>query len=92
VQFHFDLAELRPDVALFRVKIGPTGFARGALLGTSSLARMKPSATLINTARGPIVDQATLIEALAQSRLLVQVSMCSTWSRGGDHAVLSIVG
>ena len=39
------------------------------LIGRQQLARMKPSAILINTARGPIVDQAALIEALEQNRL-----------------------
>ncbi len=39
------------------------------LLGRRELARMKPTAFLINTARGPIVDQAALCEALAAHRL-----------------------
>jgi phosphoglycerate dehydrogenase-like enzyme len=38
-------------------------------IGREQFARMKPSAILINTARGPVVDQAALIEALQQNRL-----------------------
>jgi D-3-phosphoglycerate dehydrogenase len=36
------------------------------LIGEAALRRMKPSAFLINTARGPIVDQAALVRALEQ--------------------------
>jgi phosphoglycerate dehydrogenase-like enzyme len=39
------------------------------LLGASDLARMKPSAYLINTSRGPIVNQAALVEALGARRI-----------------------
>jgi phosphoglycerate dehydrogenase-like enzyme len=35
-----------------------------SLLGRDDLRRMKPTAYLINTSRGPIVDEASLIEAL----------------------------
>jgi phosphoglycerate dehydrogenase-like enzyme len=45
-----------------------TSQTRG-LLGKSQLALMKPEAVLINTARGPIVDQAALIEVLENGRI-----------------------
>src|SRR5574341_1530351 len=39
------------------------------LINTKTLARMKPEAVLINTARGSIVDEKALIEALQAKRL-----------------------
>ncbi len=39
------------------------------LIGARELGLMKPTAFLINTARGPIVDQAALIEALSARRI-----------------------
>ena len=54
------------DVVTFHCNLTPenTGMVNAALLG-----RMKPTAYLINTARGPLVNEADLAEALRQGKL-----------------------
>src|SRR3954471_8071047 len=54
------------DIATIHVVLSQR--SRG-LVGAADLARMKPTAYLVNTARGPIVDEAALLEALQQKRI-----------------------
>jgi phosphoglycerate dehydrogenase-like enzyme len=60
--------------ALFRssdivsVHLVLSGRSRGTV-GASELALMKPTAYLVNTARGPIVDEAALIDALGRGAI-----------------------
>jgi phosphoglycerate dehydrogenase-like enzyme len=49
------------DVVTLHLKLSDR--TRG-LIGAAELARMKPTALLVNTSRGPIVDEAALVEAL----------------------------
>ena len=39
------------------------------LIGADELKRMKPEAVLVNTSRGPVVDESALAEALAEGRI-----------------------
>ena len=54
------------DVVTIHVSLSPS--SRG-LLDARRIALMKPTAFLINTARGPIVDEAALVDALAAGRI-----------------------
>jgi phosphoglycerate dehydrogenase-like enzyme len=49
------------DVVTVHLKLSPRS---EGLVGATELAAMKPSAVLINTSRGPIVDQDALVSAL----------------------------
>lgn len=63
-----DLDRLLPEADVVALTCPLTPETTGLVNG-GRLARMKPSAVLINVARGPVVDEPALIEAL-QSRLI----------------------
>src|SRR5262245_22078088 len=47
----------------------PLAAATRHLINAPAFERMKPGAYMINTSRGPVVDEAALVEALRQSRI-----------------------
>ncbi len=62
----FDDLFRRSDVLFVSVRL--SDLTRG-MVGAGQLALMKPTSYLINIARGPIVDEAALVDALQQRRL-----------------------
>jgi phosphoglycerate dehydrogenase-like enzyme len=56
----------RSDVVSIHLRLSERSYK---LIGTQELRLMKPTAYLINTARGPIVDEAALIQALRYRRI-----------------------
>ena len=53
----------------FAVLTVPLSADTRGLIGAAELAAMKPSAWLINIARGPVVDEKALVEALRERRI-----------------------
>ena len=56
----------RADVVTLHTPLTPETLG---LIGAREIALMKPTAVLVNTSRGPIVDQAALARALVEGRL-----------------------
>jgi D-3-phosphoglycerate dehydrogenase len=62
----FDELLMRSDVVTLHV---PRTKATAGLIGAAQLARMKPTAFLLNVARGGVVDEAALAAALAAGKI-----------------------
>ena len=60
--------ELFATADIITVHVVLSQHSRG-LVGREDLARMKPTAYLVNTARGPIVDETALLETLQQNKI-----------------------
>jgi D-3-phosphoglycerate dehydrogenase len=56
----------RSDVVSLHVALTPQSIG---MIGSDEIARMRPGALLVNVARGPIVDEEALVEALNSGRL-----------------------
>ena len=62
----------------------PSPRSRG-LIGASDIAMMKPGAILINMSRGPIVDEAALIEAVRSHRIIAALDVYDREPLPGSH-------
>jgi len=62
----FDALFERSDVLFVSARL--TDDSRG-IVGARQLAAMRPTSYLVNIARGPIVDEAALVQALQEGRL-----------------------
>jgi phosphoglycerate dehydrogenase-like enzyme len=56
----------RSDVISIHLVMGPR---YQGLLGAAELAKMKPTVLLVNTSRGPIIDETALVDALREQRI-----------------------
>jgi len=59
------------------------------LIGASDIARMKPGAILINTSRGPIVDEAAMLAALQADRIVAALDVFDKEPLPVDHPLRS---
>jgi len=76
------------DVITLHVQLG--GRNRG-LVGATEIAAMKPTAFLVNTARGPVVDEPALIAALQNRRIAgAGLDVFDTEPLNPDHPLLKL--
>jgi len=78
----------RADVLTIHMVLSPK--TRG-LLGADDLALMKTSSLLVNTSRGPLVDEAALVSALTSRKIaLAALDVFDTEPLAADHPLRSL--
>jgi phosphoglycerate dehydrogenase-like enzyme len=76
----------RSDAVSIHLVLSPR--SRG-LIGAGDIARMKPGAILINTSRGPIVDETALIDALQARRIIAALDVYDREPLPANHPLRS---
>ncbi len=82
----FDELLGRADVVSLHVVLSPR--SRG-IIGAAQLARMKQGAILVNTSRGPLVDEAALIEAVRAGRIVAALDVYDREPLPADYELRS---
>jgi phosphoglycerate dehydrogenase-like enzyme len=75
------------DVVSLHLVLAPS--TRG-IIGARDLALMRPGSLLINTSRGPLVDEAALIEALREGRIFAALDVYDREPLPADHPLRSV--
>jgi len=78
-----DLALFLPQLDVLVICLPLTAVTQG-MIGSEQLAQLKPSAILVNVARGPIVDEEALIDALR--RRIIRAAVLDVFEREPLHA------
>ncbi|MEK6210560.1 MAG: D-2-hydroxyacid dehydrogenase family protein [Pseudomonadota bacterium] len=60
------------------------------IIGAQDLARMKPGAILVNTSRGPLVDEAALVARLRTGKLIAALDVYAQEPLPADHPLRSL--
>jgi phosphonate dehydrogenase len=84
----FDTVLTESDVVVLAL---PLTASTRHLIDAAALARMKPSARIVNPARGSLVDEAAIADALAAGRLAgyaADVFECEDWARPDRPAAI----
>ena len=85
-----DLDELLRSSDVVSLHLRLSDQTRG-FLGARELALMKPNAILVNTARGPIVDESAMLDALRSKRLAgAGLDVFETEPLPSGHALLGM--
>ena len=85
------LPELFSEADVISINLKLTPETRG-VIDSSLLNRMKPGALLVNTARGPIVDEADLLSALQQKRIRAALDVYDQEPLPADHPLRKTEG
>ncbi len=89
VEFSSTLDELLQSCDIVSIHLKLSDRTVG-LLGAEQLARMQPGALLVNTSRGPIVDEAALIGALQSGRINAALDVYDVEPLPAGHPLLSL--
>ena len=60
------------------------------VLGAAELARLKPGAIVVNTARGPLIEEAALVAALREGRIVAALDVFDTEPLPADHPLRTL--
>ncbi|MBI3689853.1 MAG: D-2-hydroxyacid dehydrogenase family protein, partial [Mycolicibacterium aromaticivorans] len=77
----------RSDVLTIHMKLSERSTG---LVGADQLAQMKPTALLVNTSRGPIVDEAALVDALESTTIKAALDVFDTEPLPAGHPLRTL--